>query len=147
MENQINQTCSLEYQAIVNSLESLSKEELLALEHELDKRLHVCNGCSQIIKSMHACPGRNIRGDEYHPEYTLILEMIDNRLPVMKILREDFYLSLNDMQIALHNLPYIVMTSSSKKEIDFYKEKFDNVGAAVKVTFSTNHNDFSVCSG
>lgn len=130
MDNQ----CSLEYQAIINSLDFLSKEELFMLEHELDKRLHVCSGCKQIVKSIHACPGVHT-GNNFYPEYILTLEKIDSKLPVMKILREYFTLSLNDMQIALHNLPYTVMSSTLKSEIDFFKKKFEDVGATVKITF------------
>lgn len=40
---------------------SLSRDELLELEKELNKTLHTCSGCDRVITGPHACPGKSIK--------------------------------------------------------------------------------------
>jgi large subunit ribosomal protein L7/L12 len=120
---------------IIAAIDGLTVLELVALKDQLQDKYGV--SAAMPVAAMAAAPGAAAAAEvEEQTEFSVTIEVVgENKVPVIKAVREVTNLGLKEAKELVESAPGAVVAENvSKDEADRIKAKLDEAGATVKVS-------------
>jgi large subunit ribosomal protein L7/L12 len=120
---------------IIAAIDGLTVLELVALKDQLQDKYGV--SAAMPVAAMAAAPGAAAAAEvEEQTEFSVTIEVVgENKVPVIKAVREVTNLGLKEAKELVESAPDAVVAENvSKDEADRIKAKLDEAGATVKVS-------------
>ena len=114
---------------IVEGIKGLTALELSELVHTLEDEFGV-SAAAPVAGA--AAPGAAAVEEEEQTEFDVMLESFgDNKIAVIKVVRELTTLGLKEAKALVEQAPVAVIEGASKEDADAAKEKFEAAGAVI----------------
>ena len=114
---------------IVEGIKGLTALELSELVHTLEDEFGVSAAAPVAVA---AAPGAAAVEEEEQTEFDVMLESFgDNKIAVIKVVRELTTLGLKEAKALVEQAPVAVIEGASKEDADAAKEKFEAAGAVI----------------
>ena len=114
---------------IVEGIKGLTALELSELVHTLEDEFGVSAAAPVAVA---ATPGAAAVEEEEQTEFDVMLESFgDNKIAVIKVVRELTTLGLKEAKALVEQAPVAVIEGASKEDADAAKEKFEAAGAVI----------------
>ncbi len=116
---------------IKEAIKSMTVLELSELVKELEEEFGVT---AAMPMAAAAAPAEAAAAEEEKTEFTVTLKAIgDNKIPVIKVVREATGLGLKEAKELVDNAPSAVKEGLSKEDAEQVKKKLEEVGATVSL--------------
>jgi large subunit ribosomal protein L7/L12 len=118
---------------IKEAIKAMTVLELSELVKELEEEFGVTAAAPvSIAAAGTAAPAEAVPAEEEKTEFNVVLKAIgDNKIPVIKVVREATGLGLKEAKELVDNAPAAVKESLSKEDAEQVKAKLEEVGATV----------------
>ncbi len=114
---------------IIEALKEMPALELADLVHELEDVFGVSAAAPVAVA---AAPAAGAEGGAEKSDYDVVLEGFgDNKIAVIKVVRELTGLGLKEAKAAVEAVPSTLLEGASKEDADAAKAKLEEAGAAV----------------
>jgi large subunit ribosomal protein L7/L12 len=115
---------------IKEAIKSMTVLELSELVKELEEEF----GVTAAMPVAAAAPAEAAAAEEEKTEFTVTLKAIgDNKIPVIKVVREATGLGLKEAKELVDNAPSAVKEGLSKEDAEQIKKKLEEVGATISL--------------
>ena len=120
---------------LIQAIETMSVLELSELVHALEERFGVSAAAPVAVAAgAPAAEAEAVREEEEQTEFDVVLsEVGDQKIQVIKVVRELTNLGLREAKAVVDGAPSPVLEKISKEESDAAKEKLEAVGAQVEI--------------
>lgn len=118
---------------IKEAIKAMTVLELSELVKELEEEFGVTAAAPvSVAAAGPAAPAEAVPAEEEKMEFNVVLKAIgDNKIPVIKVVREVTGLGLKEAKELVDNAPAAVKESLSKEDAEQVKAKLEEVGATV----------------
>ena len=118
---------------IKEAIKGMTVLELSELVRELEEEFGVTAAAPvSVAAAGTAAPAEAVPAEEEKTEFNVVLKAIgDNKIPVIKVVREVTGLGLKEAKELVDNAPAAVKESLSKEDAEQVKAKLEEVGATV----------------
>ncbi len=118
---------------IKEAIKAMTVLELSELVKELEEEFGVTAAAPvSVAAAGPAAPAEAVPAEEEKTEFNVVLKAIgDNKIPVIKVVREVTGLGLKEAKELVDNAPAAVKESLSKEDAEQVKAKLEEVGATV----------------
>lgn len=118
-------------QDIIDALKEMPALELADLVHELEDVFGVSAAAPVAVAAAPAAAGE---AEEEKTEFDVVLEGFgDNKIAVIKVVRELTKLGLREAKELVENAPKPILEAAKKEDADAAKEKLEAAGATVSL--------------
>ena len=117
---------------IKEAIKSMTVLELSELVKELEEEFGVTAAAPMVVAAAGAAPAEAAEAAEEQTEFNVMLKAIgDNKIPVIKVVREVTGLGLKEAKELVDGAPSPVKEGLSKEDAEQVKAKLEEVGATV----------------
>lgn len=118
------------FQDIISRIESLTTAELVGLVKALEEKF----GISAAVPMATASPSTSSGQEEEKTSFTVVLKSAgDQKLNVIKVVRETTGLGLKESKDLVESAPKTVKEGLKREEAEELKKKFEAAGAAAEI--------------
>ena len=119
---------------IKEAIKSMTVLELSELVKELEEEFGVTAAAPMVVAAAGAAPAEAAEAAEEKTEFNVTLKAIgDNKIPVIKVVREVTGLGLKEAKELVDGAPSSVKEGLSKEDAEQVKAKLEEVGATVEL--------------
>lgn len=119
---------------IKEAIKSMTVLELSELVKELEEEFGVTAAAPMVVAAAGAAPAEAAEAAEEQTEFNVTLKAIgDNKIPVIKVVREVTGLGLKEAKELVDGAPSPVKEGLSKEDAAQVKAKLEEVGATVEL--------------
>jgi len=119
---------------IKEAIKSMTVLELSELVKELEEEFGVTAAAPMVVAAAGAAPAEAAQAAEEKTEFNVTLKAIgDNKIPVIKVVREVTGLGLKEAKELVDGAPSPVKEGLSKEDAEQVKAKLEEVGATVEL--------------
>jgi large subunit ribosomal protein L7/L12 len=119
---------------IKEAIKSMTVLELSELVKELEEEFGVTAAAPMVVAAAGAAPAEAAEAAEEQTEFNVTLKAIgDNKIPVIKVVREVTGLGLKEAKELVDGAPSPVKEGLSKEDAEQVKAKLEEVGATVEL--------------
>ncbi len=119
---------------IKEAIKSMTVLELSELVKELEEEFGVTAAAPMVVAAAGAAPAEAAEAAEEKTEFNVTLKAIgDNKIPVIKVVREVTGLGLKEAKELVDGAPSPVKEGLSKEDAEQVKAKLEEVGATVEL--------------
>jgi large subunit ribosomal protein L7/L12 len=119
---------------IKEAIKSMTVLELSELVKELEEEFGVTAAAPMVVAAAGAAPAEAAEAAEEQTEFNVTLKAIgDNKIPVIKVVREVTALGLKEAKELVDGAPSPVKEGLSKEDAEQVKAKLEEVGATVEL--------------
>ncbi len=119
---------------IKEAIKSMTVLELSELVKELEEEFGVTAAAPMVVAAAGAAPAEAAEAAEEQTEFNVTLKAIgDNKIPVIKVVREVTGLGLKEAKELVDGAPSPVKEGLSKEAAEQVKAKLEEVGATVEL--------------
>ena len=116
---------------IIEALKEMSLLEASALVKDIEETFGVSAAAPVAVAA--AAPAEGGAAAEEKTEFDVVLEVGDNKIAVIKVVREITGLGLKEAKAAVEEAPKAIAEGVNKEKADEIKAKLEEAGAAVTI--------------